>query len=46
MAGLAPQATLLDIRVAVEPNRVTSAAIAQGIVMAAQAGAPASSTCP
>ncbi len=39
MAGLAPQATLLDIRVAVEANQVTSAAIAQGIVTAAQAGA-------
>ena len=39
MAGLAPRAMLFDIRVAVEPGRVTSAAIAQGIVTAVRAGA-------
>jgi subtilisin family serine protease len=39
MVGLAPQATLLDIRVAVQSDRATSAAIAQGIVTAARAGA-------
>jgi len=39
MVGLAPQASLLDIRVAVQPDRVSAAAVAQGIISAAQAGA-------
>jgi subtilisin family serine protease len=39
MVGLAPAASLIDIRVAVQPDRVSAAAVAQGIMSAAQAGA-------
>jgi subtilisin family serine protease len=39
MTGLAPRASLLDIRVAVQPDHVTAAAVAQGIMAAAEAGA-------
>jgi membrane-anchored mycosin MYCP len=39
MAGLAPEATLLDVRVTTQPQHVTPAQIAAGIRAAVQAGA-------